>query len=998
MKKNFLLAITLFYSLQFAYSQSGHLDPSFGNKGIVKTNMGSASDYQSSAKQVLIKSDGSIYILLDDFISKRLPGGSIDSSYGFDGYSRFVSLDNAYAALQADGKILIVGKDANNIMGIARLNSNGFPDSAFGTNGMQTPPLATPFEPTSIAIQSDEKIVVAGITKDENDYTYFSVIRLNTDGNFDNTFNGNGQVITDFEFKLPPERAGEDSAEFHNSYANSIAIHTNGKIIAGGSAYNGMDFDFAVARYNTDGSPDSTFDNDGRQTTKVGSNDDVGYALAIQSDGKIVLAGLADFGSNDRFAVVRYSVNGSPDNAFSGDGKQTVNIISNMLPGNSVAIQNGKIVVAGYTSNGNDNDFSVIRFNSNGSLDNSFDNDGKLTTDFNSSEDNAGSIAVQSDNKIVVAGVSETTLPHFALTRYNVNGSLDNTFDNDGKLEGDYKQGNTIFNSAAVQTDGKLVAAGQAWNGSNFDFAIARYKINGSPDSTFGQNGQLLTDFDGKDNYAYSVAIQTDGKILVAGNNDNINSKFAVARYNTDGTPDNTFSEDGKFIIPMGFADILNSVALQSDGKILLSGYTFTNDNYDSVDFALARLNINGTPDSTFSEDGKQLTDFNASLDFASAVAVQSDDKIIVSGRSVLNKINNFSLARYNTDGSLDTSFSHDGKQNNVFGPDGYFGTCLAIQTDNNILVGGFSETSSGSSSAFAVARYTTNGELDNTFSDDGFQSTSLGSGLNIGRSIAVNTDGRIAIGGTNDNYAIVMYNGDGSYNNNFSNDGIEITNIGVRGSSIQSLTFSDNRLYATGNGEFPGTLGVVARYIVPEGGPLPVSMMDFKAVLQNNAVILQWKIATEKNLSRFVIERSADGNSFLPINNISAGVSTSVKNYSATDEQPLKNINFYRLKIFDDDGKFTYSNIVAVKISGNNKLHLFPNPTKDILFVQADGQQENATIQIVDATGRKIKEFKVGLNNNTSFSINVNFMPKGIYNLVLRKKEKTEVRTFIKK
>ena len=295
---------------------------------------------------------------------------------------------------------------------------------------------------SSVAIQGDGKIVVAGTDFTDGD-SYFAVARYNTNGSPDNTFNGSGQLITDFGFKTSIDAYG-DSVSIHQQSATTIAIQANGKIVAGGYAFNGLDYDFAIARYNMDGSPDNTFDNDGRQTTKIGSSGDFGYSLAIQSDGKIILAGYTSFGPNNNFAVVRYNINGSLDNSFNGNGKQTANLGSDVQIGNSVAIQsNGKIVVAGYTLNGTYNDFAVARFNTNGSLDNTFDNDGILTTDFASSDDYAGSVAIQSDDKIVVAGYSYIyspglTVQHLAVSRYNPDGSLDNSFADNGKLEGDF--------------------------------------------------------------------------------------------------------------------------------------------------------------------------------------------------------------------------------------------------------------------------------------------------------------------------------------------------------------------------------------------------------------------------------------------------------------------------------------------------------------------------------------------------------------------------------
>jgi uncharacterized delta-60 repeat protein len=996
--KKFILISSLFFSYGFCIAQPGNLDASFGNHGIVKTDMGSPFDKNSLGRQVLIQPGGSIYIIFNDptFISKRFPNGSIDSSYGLDGYSRPVSFNDASAVLQPDGKIVIVGSGFN----VARLKANGSPDSTFGNNGLQTTALEGDSHGSSVAIQSDGKIVVAG-TEDINGDTYFVVARYNSDGSPDITFKGRGLVTTDFGFKIPPGVGETDSIEIHEQYATSIGIQANGKIVVGGYASNGNDFDFAIARYNINGSLDNTFGNNGKQTTKMGSSDDFGYSLAIQNDGKIVLAGYTSVGTNNHFAVVRYNMNGNPDSTFNGNGKQTADLGSDMQIGNSVAIQsNGKIVIAGYTlGETNNNDFAVARFNTDGSPDHTFDNDGILTTDFTSSDDYAGSVAIQSDDKILVAGYSNIYSPvsveHMVVSRYNQDGSLDNSFADSGKLEEVSKQGYTVFNATAIQADGKIVAAGLTWDGSNYDFAVVRYNTNGSPDSTFSNDGKLITDFGARDE-AVSIAVQPDGKIVVAGNSD---TQFAIARYNTDGGLDNTFSGDGKLLVSLGFADACTSVALQSDGKIVAAGYSYIDANYDSSEFAIARFNPDGTPDNTFNGTGKQMTNFGDYTDFASSLAIQKDGKIVVAGSSNLNNSDNFSLARYNTDGSPDTTFSHDGKQNNTFGPDDYFAESLVIQNDGKIVVAGFSETSSGNSSAFAVARYETNGDLDNTFNNNGFQNTLIGPHFNFATCVAVTGDGRIAVGGTNDNYAIAVYKKDGNLDSTFGIDGIQTTYIGIGSSSIRGVAFVNNKLCAAGYGQFPGSLGVVARYLLTQGAPLPVSLLDFTGVSQNKSVLLQWKIATEKNLARFVIERSGDGNRFLTINSITVrAINAVTTNYSITDSQPLQGINFYRLKMVDADGEFTYSNIIAVKITADSKLHIFPNPVTKVLFVEANGNNENAIVQIVDAGGRKLKEIKVFLNGATSFSVDVSNLPNGIYNLVIHKKEKTEVQTFMRK
>jgi uncharacterized delta-60 repeat protein len=340
------------------------------------------------------------------------------------------------------------------------------------------------------------------------------------------------------------------------------------------------------------GDLDNTFDGDGKVTTAVGSSLDAAHSVAMQSDGKIVVAGYSDNGSNIDFALMRYNSNGSLDTTFDGDGKVTTAVGSSHDAAHSVAIQSdGKIIVAGYSDNGSNYEFSLTRYNSNGSLDTTFDGDGKVTTDFGSS-DTAYSVAIQSDGKIVVAGYSwNGSNWDCALTRYNSNGSLDTTFDGDGKVTTDFGNSDDFAYSAAVQSDGKILVAGESFNGSNRDFALMRYNSNGSLDTTFDGDGKVTTDFGNSNDFANSIAIQSNGKILVAGQSFNDNNwDFTLTRYNSNGSLDTTFDSDGKVTTDFGNSDDDGafSVAIQSDGKIVVAGYSYNRD----LQFALTRYNV----------------------------------------------------------------------------------------------------------------------------------------------------------------------------------------------------------------------------------------------------------------------------------------------------------------------------------------------------------------------------------------------------------------------
>ncbi|MFO0012166.1 MAG: hypothetical protein ACK553_05440, partial [Planctomycetota bacterium] len=376
--------------------------------------------------------------------------------------------------------------------------------------------------------------------------------------------------------------------------ARSVAIQSDGKIVVAGSSWNGSNYEFALTRYNSNGDLDITFDGDGRVTTNLGSSYDEAYSVAIQSDGKIVAAG----SSYNDLALARYNSDGPLDTTFDGDGKVTTAVGSSSAARSVVIQSDGKIVVAGTSWNGSNNDFALTRYNTDGSLDTTFDGDGEVTTAIGSFDDSAFSVAIQSDGKIVVAGWSYNgSYREFALTRYNSNGSLDTTFDGDGKVTTAVGNGDDFATSVAIQSDGKIVVAGRSHSGSDEDFALTRYNSDGSLDTTLDGDGKVTTAVGNHHDGATSVATQSEGKIVVAGWSDNgtgFNREFALTRYNSNGSLDTTFDGDGKVTTVVGSSDdFANSVAIQSDGKIVVAGFSFNGTNWD---FALARYNASEAP------------------------------------------------------------------------------------------------------------------------------------------------------------------------------------------------------------------------------------------------------------------------------------------------------------------------------------------------------------------------------------------------------------------
>ncbi|MBA3961554.1 MAG: hypothetical protein H0X40_06600 [Chthoniobacterales bacterium] len=414
-----------------------------------------------------------------------------------------------------------------------------------------------------------------------------------------------------------------------------------------------------------DGDLDPTFGIGGMVMTDINRSTDIGNAVAVQTDGKLVVVGTSylhnDYSGED-FVVTRYNTNGTLDSTFGRGGRVRTDFPGLAAVPSSVVIQpDGKIVVAGgafplFTFAGN---FEVVRYNRNGSLDTSFGNGGIVTTNFPGGS-YAFDVALQADGKIIAAGtvfvdfvIGESSNTDFALARYNADGTPDGTFGNGGQVSTDFVGLEDDAFSVLIQPDGKIVAVGSANDPATFyDFAAARYLSNGAIDTTFGVGGKVRTDF-GDQNFdrARSAALQPDGKMVAAGfaiSHGGGVQNYAVARYTSSGVLDTTFSNDGLAQIDFGdCCQSANKVLLQSDGKIIVVGYANTEDS-DS-DFLLARLSPSGSLDSTFGVSGKVRTSFGDLNGGANGAALQSDGKIVAVGfqATFTSRRAEFALARY---------------------------------------------------------------------------------------------------------------------------------------------------------------------------------------------------------------------------------------------------------------------------------------------------------------------------------------------------------------
>jgi uncharacterized delta-60 repeat protein len=453
-------------------------------------------------------------------------------------------------------------------------------------------------------------------------FTFWTLFTSAQSGTLDLTFNGTGIATTDLTG--------------YPDGAQAVAIQTDGKIVVVGHANDCAAADFGIVRYNVDGTIDSNFGNNGQIITPFGTNDDRAFAVALQTDGKIVVAGYSyEWSIGFHIALARYNYNGSLDSTFGIGGKV---LTIGLYNATSLAIQGDKIIVGGCYGNLANMDFAILRYNNNGSLDTTFGVNGIVITDINNSQDHIYGLAIQSDFKIVAVGDT-----HFSVARYNSDGALDTTFGYNGivttQIGNYYEQANAV----ALQTDGKIVVAGYSRiNGVKDDFALLRLNTNGTIDSAFGSYGKITTSLNIYEDRVYSVVVQLDGKILAGGYSATNDSTyhFTITRYNTDGAIDITFGNIGEVITPIGTSlDAINGLALQNDGKIIAVGYAFT----DSVnsDFAIARYN----PSSVGLEE---MTNENKILIFPNPV---SNKFSIVIGQPTI--LQSTILSIYNISGQL---------------------------------------------------------------------------------------------------------------------------------------------------------------------------------------------------------------------------------------------------------------------------------------------------------------------------------------------------------
>lgn len=765
-------------------------------------------------------------IILLFILSELCFSQSLDPTFGINGIVTS-QLSNAptndivtTAVMQPDGKTVMAGLNttlyrSNSI--IVRTNPNGSLDTNFNAIGYRTFS-GLGFE--AVALQNDGKIIVAGQDK---------AYRLNSDGSIDYEFGTDGFVKLYFG---------------NNKWMTIKSIATlNNKIIFGGySRGSNGEFKFTIVQLNSDGSFDTTFDDDGKAILfETTGSSDLAYALKIQNDNKIILTGQTIDGvtTDDNFLTVRINPDGSLDSTFGSGGKVMTSFATGNDYGRNLEIQNdGKILVIG----SNNNRYAVARYNTDGSLDTSFDSDGKLylTTNLSLFISSSQTIYDRPNIKVLPSGkilLSGTSNYNFSLIRLNQNGSFDTTFGTNGVLyysvnvrnrssylflnnenkiitggsshnntggnvskinqlqfsENGLLENSSNFNiqlgisrasNAIEQADGKIIVLCENRTSSD-DTIFIRYLSNGSIDTSFGNNG-IVTIGQGLPNKMIQLS---NGKLAVCFNN----SPY-LYMYNSDGTVDNTFGTNGSINIDqlVSVAFNINSITSSQDGSIFVTCST------NSANFGVVKVLSNGTIDSSFGNNGIATIDFDlyttTDIESATDSIILPNGKIIIVGfLRFSSQIMSAGVACLNVNGTLDTTFGSNGKiiiQNGSYTSPGKL---INLENDE-FIVGYFSSDLN----QHDYRKYFSNGTLDNDFS------ISFTENLDGFYSSTVLPNGKFLLAGKkkyydNGEFLIVRYNSDGSLDTTFGSNGEYVIPV-LNGSAITDLiSLADGKLLASG-------------------------------------------------------------------------------------------------------------------------------------------------------------------------------------------------------
>lgn len=612
---------------------------------------------------------------------------------------------------------------------------------------------------------------------------------------------------------------GKVITQFSSSYniAYSLGIQSDGKIITAGVVNNGFYNDIGIARYNSNGTLDNTFGTAGKVIFSLSGNI-VTKKLAIQSDGKIVLAATSYLGIDADVMLLRFDSNGSIDNSFGNGGSVSIDIdnFSND-EAKCLVIHNNKIIVGANANSGFSSDCALLMFNSNGSLDFSFGNNGIATYDFSGMgmSDDIADLKITNSNKIIICG--STDIGNFNqdifLSRLFQNGAIDNSFGIGGISIIDNASNNDQASSLAFLPNGNIAITGNTSSNIDTDYLTTKCDSIGNLITSFGNSGIVSTDFSGYYESSVKCIALNSGDIIVAGS---ANQKIGIAKYLNNGNSDIAFGNNGKIIDYVGNAmDEAEKILLQPDGKIISLIKILNGANYGVA--VLRSANASGSDDLSFGNNGI-FKFFIPNNDIEpKSMFIQQDGKIVITGiiKDELNGIYDFITIRVNSNGTLDNSFGTNGFVQTDYSFSSFDqANSVVVLNDGSILISGVAEF------GFAMLKYDSNGMLDNNFGINGKVMTNIGSNYSYGTDMAIQSNGKIIVAGytyngTDNDIALVRYNTDGSIDNTFGTNGIVTHDILNISNTTRSIKIQADGKIVIAADNFDGTYNdmLLARY-----------------------------------------------------------------------------------------------------------------------------------------------------------------------------------------
>ena len=772
---------------------NGQLDASFGNNGRVIADTTDLTGVSDSARAVEVHTDDGKIVTggvtfgvggagTSGIVSRYNPDGSLDTSFGFDGILSVGLFDIdgiTDLTVLADHSIVAVGsvfRGGTSDFGAVKLTPSGGIDTSFGTSGFATVDFGPGFEDTPRAIvQNGTDLVIAGDTF--NGDSDFAVVELDASGNP----TGFGTQIIAF-----------DLGGTNNDIAYDVKVDNSNRILLAGSAATAAGNDFALARRTAAGAADGTFGG-GEVTIDFDASDDQAYSVVVAPDNSINVGGYTDDAGTEDFALARLNNEGVLQNGFGTGGK----VIQDFAPGGDdsndriaeIVLDGTHIVVAGQSREAiavnPQIDFAVGRFNrTTGALDAAPNpgNGGRVHTTFYANrQDSAYAAAIDGDGKWIVAGASGLTTDPAAVGP---------------------------FGPADFQTN----------------VALTRYETSGQLDTSFGNNGRVTTDFtrlSGMDDEARGVEVQADGKIVVAGGMDFFGFGFwegAVARYNPDGSLDDTFGVGGRanvsvFNRPPFFADAtggsqqfgITDLTVLPDGSILVIGPVLD----ATLDFGVLKLTPDGNIDETFGTRGLATVDFGPGNEDTPRAIVQNGANLVIAGDS--SNGGNFDMAVVELDANGNqTAFGAQTVAFDLGGANRDVAFDVKVDDSGRVLLAGSAEVAAGEFD-FALARLTPAGGTDATFAG-GTVNVNIGAAATndeafsvvIAPDNSINAAGYTMAPGGNEDFALIRLNEQGVLQNGFGTDGKVIQDFAPGGNDsddrIAEIAYQDGQLVTGGD------------------------------------------------------------------------------------------------------------------------------------------------------------------------------------------------------